>query len=170
MTTPWNKEDQDGTLKGVLMAYLVLILQVALIAALGILVIFFRGVVNYMLWIVLGGVLVTTVLTVLFFRRMRREGKNLREVLNSPVFGGRSVEVSLLGGLASMRIGKPDPHVALDTDIRNHHYQLEDPATQRVRELSELARLLEKDLITQEEYDLAKRQLLNSASTTQDAH
>ena len=39
--------------------------------------------------------------------------------------------------------------------------EIEDPATGRVRELSELARLLENDLITQDEFELAKNQLFN---------
>jgi hypothetical protein len=38
--------------------------------------------------------------------------------------------------------------------------QLEDPGTIRIRELTELARMLEKNLITREEYNRAKQTLL----------
>jgi hypothetical protein len=37
--------------------------------------------------------------------------------------------------------------------------QLEDPETVRIRELAELARLLENDLITREEFNEAKQRL-----------
>jgi hypothetical protein len=52
-----NKEN-DGLVKSVLLAYFILALHVLLIAGMAVLVLFFRGVVNYMLWIVLGGIAV----------------------------------------------------------------------------------------------------------------
>lgn len=152
----------DGAVRGVMLAYLVLVLHVALIALLGVLVLFFRGVVNYMLWIFIGGSVVIATSAWMFYRRMKREGKSLRDMLRSSEFRGRSVEISLLGGFASMKIndaGGPGPSVLESRTVGPAH-QLEDGATQRIRELSELARLLEKDLITPEEYESAKQQLL----------
>ena len=43
---------------------------------------------------------------------------------------------------------------------RHKRLQLEDPETARIRELTELARLFEKNLITSEEYNKAKNQIL----------
>ena len=40
--------------------------------------------------------------------------------------------------------------------------QLEDPETIRIRELAELARLLENDLITRDEFDKAKQRLFHA--------
>jgi hypothetical protein len=160
MANKTSKAD-DGAVRGVMLAYLVLVLHVGLIALLGILVLFFRGIVNYMLWIFIGGAIVITLSGWLFYRRMRREGKSLRDILRSPDFHGRSVEISLLGGFASMKIGDTGGSAPqVDTRVSGPTRQLEDAATQRVRELSELARLLEKDLITPEEYETAKQQLL----------
>lgn len=150
----------DGTVRGVLLAYLVLVLHVALIALLGILVLFFRGIVNYMLWIFIGGAVVVAISAWMFYRRMKREGKSLREMLRSSDFRGRSVEISLLGGFASMKIGDAGKPEVLETRAAGPSRQLEDGSTQRIRELSELARLLEKELITHEEYESAKQQLL----------
>ena len=48
-------KQNDGVFKSVLMAYSVLVLHVLLIAGLGLLVLFFRGVIQYMIWIFLGG-------------------------------------------------------------------------------------------------------------------
>ncbi|MDJ0782682.1 MAG: SHOCT domain-containing protein [Desulfosarcinaceae bacterium] len=154
------KKESDGLLKSVLMAYLVLALHVLVIAMICILVIFFRGIVNYMLWIFLAITLLILASGYYFYRRMRAEGKNLREMMHSPLFAGRSVEVSFMGGFASIRLnqqGDPLPPAIAATPAQ---MQLEDPETQRIRQLTELAGLLERDLISREEYDTAKQQLL----------
>ena len=159
-----NKEG-DGLVKSVLLAYFILALHVLLIAGLAILVLFFRGVVNYMLWIVLGGIAVVGLSAFFFIKRMRAEGRSLREMLRNPVFRGRSVEVSLLGGMATVKLGQPSPPQAIEHDAPVDVPRLENPDAPRnpeVSELAELARLLEKDLITVDEFNRAKRQLLKS--------
>lgn len=156
-----NKQKEDGGLvKSVLMAYLILMLHVLLVACLALLILFFRGVVNYMIWIFLGGLLIILFSAWHFYRRMKEEGKTLREILKNPVFEGREVEISLLGGLASLRVGKPDQLSLEDLSWKNK--QLEDPETIRIRELNELVRLFENNLITLEEYNQAKKQIFKS--------
>ena len=153
-----KRKESDGLVKSVMLAYLILALHLLLIAGIAILVLFFRGVVNYMLWIVLGGIAVAGLSVFLLIRRMRAEGKSLREMLRNPMFNGRSVEVSLLGGMATIKLGQPSQLTAIDLPL------LEDPESSRnrdVSQLAELARLLEKDLITVEEFNQAKRRLLN---------
>lgn len=155
------KKESDGLLKSVLMAYLVLALHVLIIAMICILVIFFRGIVNYMLWIFLGITLLILASGYYFYRRMRAEGKNLREMMRSPLFAGRSVEVSFMGGFASIRLNHQGDAMPPAIEAGVTPLQLEDPETLRIRQLTELAGLLEKDLISREEYDIAKQQLLN---------
>lgn len=158
-----NKSKQnDGVFKSVLMAYSVLVLHVLLIAGLGLLVLFFRGVIQYMIWIFLGGTVAILVSAYRFYNRMKQEGKTLREMMNSPLFHGRPVEVSLLGGMASFKIGKDSSPNALSDTVRKPANLLEDPASVRIRELSELVRLLESDLITLEEFNTVKRQLFHT--------
>ncbi len=152
-----NKQKDVGLVKSVLMAYLVLMLHVLLVACLALLILFFRGIVNYMIWIFLGGTLIILFSAWRFYRRMKKEGKTLREILKNPVFEGREVEVSLLGGLASLRVGKPGQLSLEDPGMKNK--QLEDPETVRLRELNELVRLFENNLITLEEYNQAKKQI-----------
>jgi hypothetical protein len=154
----------DGLVKSVLLAYFILALHVLLIAGLAVLVIFFRGVVNYMLWIFLGGIAMIGFSSFYFFKRMRAEGKSLREMLKNPLFSGRSVEVSILGGMATVRLGQPSQQPAIGHDEVFDTPRLEAPERPRnreVSELTELARLLEKDLITVDEFNKAKRSLLN---------
>ena len=152
--------EKDGLVKSVLLAYMILALHVLLIAGLGLLVLFFRGFVQYMLWIFLAGALVVLYSGYRFWRRMKAEGKTLGEMLAQPAFRGRSVEVSLLGGIASFKLGAPSGALLEAGDDVLGPLRLEDAETARIRELGELARLLEKDLITREEYDAAKQRLL----------
>ena len=159
-----KKKEDDGLVRSVLLAYFILALHVLLIAGVAIRVIFFRGVVNYMLWIFLGGMLLIGISAFYFIRRMRAEGRSLGEMLRNPMFNGRSVEVSLLGGMATVKLGKNSQLPAIANDNVVDMPRLEDPETSRSRdvsELAELARMLEKDLITVDEFNKAKQHLLN---------
>lgn len=144
------------------MAYLILVLHVALLAGLGLLVLFFRGVVQYMLWIFLAGAALVAVSGYLFYRRMKAEGKNLREMLHSRTFANRAVEVSLLGGLASLRVGPPEGPPALPPAQHPPGRQLPWEGGGTARELTELARLKADGLLTAEEFERAKAKMLRS--------
>jgi hypothetical protein len=154
-------KENRGMLKSVFIAYFILILHVLLLAGLGMLILFFRGVVNYMLWIFLGGMALIAFSAYRFYKKMKREGKSLREMMSSPAFRGREVEVSLLGGLATLKVGRPE-HDNLLEYHPDEIKQLEDPESVRMRELNELVRLLENDLITRDEYDQAKKEIFDS--------
>jgi len=157
-----KKEKEEGHLKSVLMAYFILVLHVVLIAGLVLLVIFLRGIINYMIWIFIGGTAAIVASAYHFYKRMKMEGKTLREILNSHRFGGRTVEVNLLGGLASLKIsGSKDP-AALDAAASEQFKQIEDPDVIHNREFSELVRLLENNLITLDEYNKFKEHILKS--------
>ena len=161
-----QKKEGESLFKGVMLAYMVLVLHVVLLVGIALLIIFFRGIINYMLWIFLGVSAIIIISVYLVYRRMKKEGKNLKETLNSPIFGGRPVEVSILGGLASVRMGRPSNSLpALGNDPSKQILQLEDANSIRIRELTEIARLLEKNLITQDEYNRIKRQILKVSET-----
>jgi len=154
---PANKSS-DGLFKSVMLAYVVLVLHVLLMLGLGLLVIFFRGVIQYVLWIFIFGTLAIVASGVYFYRRMKAQGKTLKQTLSSPMFAGRPVEVSFLGGMASLRVGMPGKANRLEGGVDPVH-QLEDSESIRIRDLSQLARLLADDLITRDEYDQAKKNL-----------
>jgi hypothetical protein len=158
-----KKMDDDKHFKSVLMAYFILLLHVLLVAGLVLLVIFFRGFINYMIWIFIGGLAIILASGYHFYKRMKKEGKTLRDMLNSPRLSGRTVEVSILGGLASFKIGHSNNIPLLSNNAHKHHpQQLEDPNTVRIRELTELVRLLQNDMITLEEYNKVKQQLFKT--------
>jgi hypothetical protein len=157
-----NKNNSDGLMKSIMMAYLILILHVVLLVCLGFLVFFFRGIVHYMLWIVLIGAVGILASGYWFYRRMKAEGRSLRETLNSPLFRNKTVEISLLGGLAQFRVGQSNRQPLLDQDHSENTLQLDWSGDNQVQELTELARLLQSGLITSEEYEKAKKQIFRS--------
>ena len=158
-----QKEKESRHFKSVLMAYFILLLHVILVAGLVMMVIFFRGVINYMIWIFIGGSIAIIASGLHFYKRMKMEGKTFREILSAHHYSGRTVEVSFLGGLASLKIdGAKNNLPALDSSSSGHVKQLEDPEAIRYKEFSELVRLLENGLITLEEYNRFKEQLFKS--------
>lgn len=155
-----NNKDKNAIASSMLWTGFILFLHVFLLCAIWILVIFFRGIVNYMIWIFLGVSAVIIASGYLFYRRMKTEGKTLNKMLSLPLFSGRAVEVNLLGGLVSLKIGGPGNMPALISGAPERSNRLESPGTVRIRELTEISRLLEDGLITLDEYNLVKRQIL----------
>ena len=146
-----------------LLASSILIFHVILIAGIGILVLFFSGIVNYILWIFLAGSALISGSVYLFYRYMKKEGGSaFLKIMSLPELKGKNVEVNLLGGLASFKIASDNSAPpAIESDVIPLSRRLEDPDARRLRELTELARMLEKNLITLEEYYQVKKSLLN---------
>ncbi len=153
--------------KGVMLAHMILGLHVALICLIGLVVIFFGGIARYWVWIFLGGLCLTACGAFFIYRRLKSQGRGLmRDLHGVAVPSGGTLEVRLLGGLASVKIARPAaPGVpGLISDAVPP--LLEDPEAQRLRELASLAQLYEKNLITREEFDRAKAALLSPAHRT----
>ena len=158
-----NKNQGENLFKAVILTLIILFLHVLIIAGLVLMVIFFRGVTQYMLWVFLGATGLFMASGLFIYRRIKSKGKKMfHDIENSSLFQGRSFEVSFLRGLASLKFGQPDDLKAIENPSSEEKFQLEDPETVRIRELTELARMYEKNLITSEEYNRAKNQILKS--------
>jgi hypothetical protein len=155
-----TSDNSEGLFKSIFLAHMILFLHVFLFGTLGLLVVFLSGVMQYMLWVLLGGMGLVGLSAYLFYRRLHKEGKTLAETLRSPIFQGRAVEVSLLGGMATLKLAKPHSADARQIDNQKSALQLEDPEAVRIREFNTLAQLLEKELITPDEFSKAKQRLL----------
>jgi hypothetical protein len=158
-----TKADKPGgeLFKGILLAHLIIGLHVGVIALIGLLVIFFGGLARYWGWILMGGLTAAGLFGVFVYRKVKSRGRDLyRDIRSAPVMPGGTLEVSLLGGLASVKFSKPSdaalPHAAALPAL------LEDSATLRIRELGNLARMYEKNLITREEFEQAKAAMFTS--------
>ena len=155
-----QKPEDGNVVKSIFLAYFILIFHVVLLAVLGLLVLLFSGILNYLIWILLifGGALAMS--GYLLVRYLRRQSGSLAKILSSPEFAGRNVEVNLMGGFASVKISGSDPDTTPRLTVDEPLRRLEDPEAVACRELEQLANLLEKDLITREEYLRAKQKLL----------
>ncbi|MDX1707966.1 MAG: SHOCT domain-containing protein [Desulfobacterales bacterium] len=152
--------------RGILLAHLVLFLHLLFIIGLGIVIIFFRGVAQYMLWIFLGLTAVLIASGFFCYHFIKTKGRQtLKDIEESAVFKNKNVEVRFLGGVASLKLNQPGSALAIENksaEISNPRHQLEDPGTLQIRELERLADMLEKDLITRDEFIIAKKKLLKS--------
>nr|WP_320115502.1 SHOCT domain-containing protein [uncultured Desulfuromonas sp.] len=149
-----NSSD-TGIAKNIFVGYFVLILHVVLLVLLGLFVVFFRGLVQYMPWILGGGLALLTLSGYLFYRYLKRSKKTIKETLDAQV-PDRPMEISLLGGLASVRVGVASGARRVD----GAPLQLEDPETSRLRSLDRLADMYDKGLISKEEFALLKKDVL----------
>ena len=160
------QEEKAGLFKGIAAAYMILILHAVFIALLGCLVLFFRGMVQYMLWIFIAGTTLLAYSGYRIYRRMKQEQQNLAELLRLPMLDGNSIEVSFLGGVASVKVENPGAKaLPMTADAVDIPRQLEAPGGSRVHELTELATLFEKQLITPEEYEASKKQILEGMTS-----
>jgi hypothetical protein len=158
-----NKNQGENLFKAIIMTHIILFLHLLIIVGLVLMVIFFRGVTQNILWVFLGATGLFMLSGLFIYWRIKSKGKKMfHDIENSSLFQGRSFEVSFLGGLASLKFGQPDDLEAIGNLPSGAKLQLEDPESERIRELTELARMYEKDLITSEEYSRAKNQILKS--------
>lgn len=151
---------QESIFKGVLLAYFVLVFHVVLIIGLGVVMLFFGGVVAYLPWILALGLVAVVGSCYLWWQHLKKRGKSLRDVLRDPLFEGRSVEVTLLGGLASFKLGQPGEPRTIEHAASESPKQIEDSTTHHAEELTKLALLLKQDLITIDEYLKAKKDIM----------
>ena len=157
--------EKEGLFKGIFLAYFILILHVILIAFLGLLVFFFGGLVQYAGWIFLGGMAIILGSGYYFYRKIKKQGKDLKEMLRVPLLTGKSVEVSVLGGLASLKVSPSKDRPLLENGGPNATPLLEDPSKDDLTELKELAKLLRDGLISRDEYEIAKQKLFGKNSS-----
>ncbi|MFP4257102.1 MAG: hypothetical protein ACLFQ9_09590 [Desulfobacterales bacterium] len=161
-----SRQKEGSVMGGVFIAFFILIFHVALLALIGVLVLFLSGLLNYLPWLLLGGLVILLGAGYLLVRRLAKKSESLVRFLNLPELQGKDIEVKVMGGLASVKINSPEDtaHMLPDSEyISRAPRQLENPDTGNVRELMRLADMLEEDLITREEYMQAKQRLLGGS-------
>ena len=157
-----DKIKQSETIKGLFLAHLIILLQIFVVAIIGMTVIFIGGLARYLLWVLLGGGALILVLAYVIYRRFRTSGRDLIKNLDVSTLQGRPFEVRFLGGLMSFKVGDSDNLPALEHKVSRSVAQLEDTETIRKRELAELAQLLADDLISTEEFTSARQKIMRS--------
>jgi hypothetical protein len=144
--------------QNILAAFLILIMHVVLVAGIGVLILFFYGIINHMAWIIIG----TSCLFIggyWLYRRIKSDSRVLRNIAGDSL-KGKTVEISFLGGMATFKISDSQVNKRINKDPSNSLRQLEAPNSENINSLTELARLYEKKLITSDEYNKAKEKIL----------
>lgn len=159
----FKKKDKDGLFRSIFTAYLILLLHVALLAGVGVSVVLFRGVYQYLPWIMGGiGILVLS-LAWIFYRRMSQSSSDIKNLLSMPGFQDRSVEIRLFGGLASFKItAKENRQVLIAHQPSTHpgRFLIENDINRTEQKILNLTALFEKNLITKEEFEKAKLNII----------
>jgi hypothetical protein len=158
--THHSPQPQESIFKGVLLAYFVLVFHVVLIIVLGAIMLLFGGVVAHLPWILALGLVAVVGSCYLWWQHLKKRGKTLRDIVIDPLFEGRSVEVTLLGGLASLKLGQPREPLTIEYSASEGPKQIQDSTTRPAEELTKLALLLKQDLITIDEYLEAKKDII----------
>lgn len=157
------KQDKDGLYKSIFTAYGILLLHILLLGGAGLIVVLLKGVYFYLPWILAGVGLTVLGLGFVLGRRMVRRSDDIRHFLSMPELSGKTVEIKLLGGLASFKMSPENtdsprldkPSGPLSNNLLNEKTE-DDPE----RKMLKLTALYEKDLITREEFETAKARLL----------
>jgi len=158
-----RKKDKDGVFKNIFVAYFILLLHVFLLAGIGLSVVLFKGVYHYLPWIMAGIAVLVLAIAWIIYARMRATSSSLSQVLGTPEFQDRAVEIRLLGGLATFEIkAKEQPLLPNHTGLSSYSdaQLIESADDMAERKLLELNALYEKDLITEKEFEKARRSII----------
>ena len=152
-----NNEQNKGFFNGVFLGYLVLLLHILLILGLAAAVVLIKGIYDFRWFILIGGVILVGGSGYLIYRRLKENHRKISDLMNDPTLRDRTLEISLFGGMAAVKLGHRDNQPKL-IDV-NEVRQLEAPSSP-VKQLSQLANMLEDDLITREEFNRLKKEIV----------
>jgi len=159
-----NRENPDSVMKGVFIAYFILLFHVALLGLVGIVVLFFTGILNYLPWILLGGAVMIVGCGYMVMRYLRKKSRSMVQVLGMPEFRGKNIEVNLMGGLASFKIQDTNSESSADS----RYLESDGPSRllthadgEKRQKLESLAEMRDNRIITPEEFERAKQRLLD---------
>ncbi len=152
--------NKSGLFKSIFTAYFILLLHVVLIAGIGLTIILFKGVYQYLPWIMGGIALLVIIISTLLYQRMKNNSAQIKDILAMPQFQDQTVDIKLLGGIASFKITPgTNKQVLIDNNYSNTP-MIENDINKTEQKILKLTILFEKDIITKEEFDKAKQNII----------
>ena len=153
-----KNEQNKNIVSGVMFGYLVLLLHVLLIIGLGLVVVLVKGIYDFRWLIFICGIALIGWSGYYFYQRIKRSNRKLSDLIADPALLDRTVEISLLGGMATVKLGHRNDSIRLiDATTEEQTRQLAAPEGKHLEQLAELNRMLEAGLISREEFlDLKK--------------
>ena len=129
----------------------------------GVAVVLFKGVYHYLPWIMACIGIIVLAGAFVFYQRLKSNSSDIGNFLSKPGLEDRTIEVKLIGGLASFKISpRENGQVRLEQNpvIPSGNLIGEAVTDATEQKILKLTALLEKDLITQEEFETAKQKIL----------
>lgn len=158
-----NSGQSRTIFSGVMLGYLVLLLHILLMILIGVTVVVIKGVYDFR-WLILSlGLLLVGASAYYFYRRFQADKQRIKDLMNDPSLQDRSFEISLMGGLASVKLGHRNDDIQLIENRGSSIKQLEAPQSAEVAELSKLTQMLSDGLITRDEFEKLKQSLLQES-------
>ncbi len=156
---------KNSILNGVMAGYLILLIHLLLVIILATAVIFIQALSEYIEYIMGAGVLLIIGSGAFFYHLLKQNGKQILNTLRNPPFPGQNIEVSLLGGLASISINSQNQNQ--QTMLDNHITTLNalpeySSDTSPSNELLRLSDLYDRGLISRDDFNKLKDSLLGS--------
>ncbi len=159
---------KNPLLSGVMAGYLILLIHLLLVIILATAVVFIQALSEYIEYILGGGVILIIASGAFFYYLLKQNGKQILNTLHNPPFPGQNIEVSLLGGLASISIKSQNrdqqPQVMLENQITPLNALPEYPPlnSSPSNELLRLSDLYDRGLISRDDFDKLKNDLLKN--------
>ncbi|MCD6534169.1 MAG: SHOCT domain-containing protein [Deltaproteobacteria bacterium] len=157
-----TEEKKNPLLSGIMAGYLVILAHILLVIILATAVIFIQTLSEYIEYVLAGGLLIIFGSALFFYRILKQNGKQIIDTLKNPAFQGQNIEISLLGGLASVSINSPEKshHLMLDQQTPIIQALPERPTLSPHNELIRLGDLHDRGLISKEEFLKLKDEVL----------
>jgi hypothetical protein len=158
---------KNPLLSGVMAGYLILLVHLLLVIILATAVVFIQALSEYIEYILGGGVLLIIGSGAFFYYLLKQNGKQILNTLRNPPFPGQNIEVSLLGGLASVSIksqNQSQQATMLENQITTLNALPEYPSaiSSPGSELLRLSDLYDRGLISRDDFNKLKDDLLAS--------
>lgn len=161
---PEDPRQTPGLVRSVFLAYGIVVLHLSLIAMVCLMVLVLSGVVHYFVWLLLGGLAALYGGIWFFLKKMKDERQAIRSILGLPEFRNKTVEISLFGGAASLKVGnRADEVVDIKAIGASSTLLLDSPGRSRLEDLGELSRLYDNGMINREEFEQLKIEILSQA-------
>lgn len=156
-----NDEQNKTVFSGVMLGYMVLVLHILLMIGLGVAVVLIKGIYDFRWLIFMIGIAVLGGSGYYFYQRMKASNRKLSDLMTDPALQNRTLEISLLGGMATLKLGHKDQDNNIQLiSAEDQPKQLEAPQSTHIKELSKLNEMLEEGLITREEFLKLKKEIL----------
>ncbi|MFK5925572.1 MAG: SHOCT domain-containing protein [Desulfuromusa sp.] len=156
-----NDEQNKSVFNGVMLGYLVLVLHVLLMVGLGVTVVVIKGIYDFRWLIIIAGIALIGVSGYYFYHYFKAHKQRLSDLMSSPAFIDRTLEISLMGGMATVKLGHRDDSIKLiQADSETEVRQLQSPESTQIEELSKLSQMLADELITREEFLRLKQEII----------